>query len=296
MRRYVRAGVLAMLLTALIPAAARAEEGRPLTARTLPAPARPGPTNTGVPAGTVLTPRYGNWVITTAGATYDALDIHGFVTIKAPNVTITRSIIRGGVATANNPGLVTVASIPAATNFRLIDSELVPEFPSVYLDGMRGGNYTLLRDNVHGAVDGAKVIGDNVTIQSSWLHDTVSYPHDPWHNNGPTHNDGVQVLNGTRIRIIGNTIRGGSNSALQVTQGNGVVRDLWFNGNWADGGTCTVNINNYPFPTMSGIVVNDNRFGPNQHNCPIIVTRATQLTALRNVYDDTGLPVPIAHG
>jgi hypothetical protein len=258
--------------------------------------AQPGPTNTGVPAGTVLTQRHSNLVITTPGATYDALDVHGFVTIKAPNVTITRSIIRGGIATGNNPGLVT-ASDPAATNFRLVDSELLPEFPSVYIDGMRGGNYTLLRDNVHGTVDGAKIIGDNVTIQSSWLHDTVSYPQDPSQNNGPTHNDGVQVLSGSRVRIVGNTIGGGSNSALQVTQGNGVVSDLWFNGNWADGGACTVNINNNPLPTMNGIVVNDNRFGhASTYNCPIIVTRATQLTALRNIYGDTGLPVRIAYG
>jgi hypothetical protein len=259
---------------------------------------KPGPLNTGVPSGTVLTRHNGNMIITTPGATYDRLDIHGFVTIQAPNVTITRSIIRGGVApTGSNPGIVTATST-ATTNFRLTDSELVPEFPSVAIDGMRGWNYTLLRVNIHGTSDSAKIIGDNATIQNSWLHDTVYYAHDPWHNNGPSHNDGVQVLNGHHVRILNNTITGGSNSALQVTQGNGAVSDLWFDGNWADGGSCTLNINNYPLPTMSGVIVNDNRFGHHttNANCPVITTRATAPTTLRNVYDDSGAAIVVRYG
>src|SRR5690242_11944876 len=55
---------------------------------------RPGPGNTGVPAGTTLTRHDGNLVITKAGAVYDRLDIHGFVIVKAPDVTIRRSVIR----------------------------------------------------------------------------------------------------------------------------------------------------------------------------------------------------------
>jgi len=267
-------------------------------ASTAPAPiSRPGPTNTGVPAGTALRQYYGNLVVTTAGATYDALDIHGFVTIKAANVTITRSIIRGGIATAGNPGLVTDTDA-AGLNFALRDSELVPEHPSVYIDGIRGANYTVTRTNIHGTVDTAKVIGNNATIQNSWLHDTVHYLVDPAQGGGPSHNDGVQVLNGTKIRILNNTITGADNSGLQVTQGNGAVSDLWFNGNWADGGGCTANINNYPLASMDAVVVNDNRFGHATRvaNCPIIATRATSLTAMRNVYDDTSTAVVIKWG
>ena len=45
---------------------------------------QPGPGNTGVPAGTALTVMNGDLTITTAGATYSGLDIHGFVKVEAP--------------------------------------------------------------------------------------------------------------------------------------------------------------------------------------------------------------------
>jgi hypothetical protein len=261
-------------------------------------PGEPGQSNTGVPAGTRLTQHNGDLIISTPGATYDALDIHGFVFIQAPNVTITRSIIRGGVATSGNVGLVTDTNT-AGTNFVLADSELVPEYPSVYLDGIKGANYTLLRVDIHGTVDSAKVFGNDANIQNSWLHDEVYYAHDPNQGGGFTHNDGVQVLSGTNINIQGNTIEGAHNAALQVTQGHGVVSDLTFDGNWADGGGCSVNINNSPLGYMQDIFVTDNRFGhaTRNPNCPIVATTDTiDLTATGNVYDDTGLPAPVRSG
>jgi hypothetical protein len=258
---------------------------------------KPGPSNTGVPVGTHLTQHSGNITVTVAGTHLNAIDLHGFLTIKAANVLVTNSIIRGGVATSGNPGLVTNTSA-AGTNFVLRDSTVVPEHPSVALDGVRGANYTLTRVNVYGTVDGAKVIGNNVTIQNSWLHNTVYYLHDPYQSGGHTHNDGIQVLNGTKIRLLNNTITTNYNSALQVTQGNGIVHDIWFNGNWADGGGCTVNINNGPLGAMSGVVVDSNRFGHATRvaNCPIVATHAAGMAAARNVYDNTGAAVVIKYG
>jgi hypothetical protein len=268
------------------------------TATVVPAGGKPGSANTGVPAGTVLTQHTGTITVTVAGTHLDAMDIHGFLVIKAANVLVTRSIIRGGVATVGtNPGLVSDTST-AGTNFVLQDSTIVPEHPSVALDGVRGANYTLTRVNVHGTVDGAKVIGNNVTIQNSWLHDTVYYASDPFQGGQHTHNDGVQVLSGTKIRLVNNTITTNYNSALQVTQGNGVVSDIWFNGNWADGGGCSVNINNGPLGTMTGVVVNSNRFGHATRvaNCPIVATRAAGMASSYNVYDDTNAAVVVKYG
>jgi hypothetical protein len=265
-----------------------------LSAAARPTSGQPGQANTGVPVGTALTQHYGDMKMTTAGATYDRLDIHGFVTILAPHVTITRSIIRGGVATSGNPGLVTDTAA-AGTNFVLTDSELVPEHPSVAIDGIRGGNYTLTRDNIHDTVDTAKVLGNDVTIQDSWLHHTVHYTSDPYQSNGPSHNDGVQVLSGTRIRILNNTINGADNSAMQITQGNGAVSALSFTGNWADGGACTVNVADVPLPTMSGITVSDNRFGHTSlyKNCAIIVSPGVSMTATGNTWVGTTEPVVV---
>ncbi len=255
---------------------------------------QPGPANTGVPAGTMLMQSVGNLVITTPGATYDSLDIHGFVTIEAPDVTITRSIIRGGVATASDKGLVTDTD-PRATNFRVYDSELVPEHPSVHLDGIKGWNYTLTRVNIHGTVDGAKIFGDNTTIQNSWLHDTVAYPHDPYQGNGPTHNDAIQVLSGQHIHLTGNTVQGGTNSGLQITQDHGPVSDLAFTGNWADGGACTVNVADKPLTTMTGITVSDNQFGhaSGYPRCAVVISAGVTMTATGNVWAGTTTPVEI---
>ncbi|PZS20418.1 MAG: hypothetical protein DLM57_01540 [Pseudonocardiales bacterium] len=235
----------------------------------------------------------GNLVITSPGATYDALDIHGFVIVLAPNVTIKNSVIRGGVATGD-AGLVTSAD-PAATNFVIEDSELVPENPSVWLDGISGSNYTARRVNIHGTVDGAKANGNNVTIQDSWVHGTVSYPSDPNQGGGPSHNDGIQVLSGNNIQILGNTIQGGTNSALQITQGSGAVSGLSFDGNWADGGACTVNVADTPRPTMTGIDISNNRFGHTStyRNCAIIVSTGVSLSSTGNTWVGTNDPVAI---
>ena len=259
------------------------------------APARPGPDNTGVPAGTVLRQHWGNLTITTPGATYDGLDIHGFVNVKAPNVTITRSIIRGGVGTYSI-GLVTNTT-PTATGLVIQDSDIVPEHPSVWLDGVKGANFTLRRVDVRGTVDNVKVHGDNVTIENSWLHDSKHYAYDPHQTNG-SHNDGVQVLGGRNIRIRNNTITGAYNAALQVTQDFSATTDLQFTGNHVDGGGCTVNLAHKKLASMSGITVSGNRFGRNTryYDCAIIATRGTTLTASNNVWDATGTPVRIRDG
>ncbi len=287
------AAALLLPAAAATPVAAAVPDVVPAAAQVA---ARPGPGTTGVPAGTVLTPYYGNLTITTPGATYDRLDIHGFVTVKAANVRITRSIVRGGVATGNL-GLVTNTT-PSATGFVISDSELVPEHPSVWLDALKGSNYTALRVNAHGTVDTAKIYGDNVRIEASWLHDTQYYASDPNQGGGPTHNDGVQVLGGSHIRILGNTITGASNTALMVTQDYSATTDLVFSRNYADNGWCSVNLNHKPRSGMGVITMAGNRFGGHdtRTNCAIIATGATTLQATGNVWDATGLPVAVRNG
>jgi hypothetical protein len=254
---------------------------------------RPGPGNSGVPAGTNLTQHNGNLVITTPGAVYDALDIHGFVIVKAPDVTIRRSIIRGG-HTDRNTGLVMVTDANAR-NFVLEDSELVPEFASVHLNAIKGWNYTMRRVNAHGTVDIAEIYGDNVRIESSWLHDNTPYANDPNQHGGPSHDDGIQVESGHHITIIGNTITGARNASLMVTQDIGEVGDLVFSGNWVDGGACAVNANAKPLPSMSGLTISGNRFGRNTRipDCSVLSSTTTAIVAEGNVWDDNGLAVRI---
>ena len=253
---------------------------------------QPGPGNTGVPAGTALTVMNGDLTITKAGSVYSGLDIHGFVKVEAPNVTIKDSIIRGGVAPADI-GLVNDTD-DSATNFLIEDSELVPMDPSVQIDGIKGWNYTALRLNIHGTTDGAKMYGPNATIEDSYIHGLVTYAHDPDQGGKQSHNDGVQILSGTNLKIIGNTIEGGSNSALMITQDHGTTSDVMFANNWVSGGACSINMTPEPKASLSGISLDNNIFTDNStKHCPILDTTHTDLSVAGNVFAGTGLPVPV---
>jgi hypothetical protein len=227
----------------------------------------------------------GDLTITTAGATYSGLDIHGFVYVQAPNVTIEKSIIRGGTPTTS-VGLVNDV-VAAGTNFTLRDSELVPSTPNVYIDGIHGANYTAIRVNIHGTADGAKMFGDNSTVEESWIHDLTAFASDPYQGGGASHDDDVQVLGGHDLTIINNTLSGGNNSAVQVTQTTGSVTNLTINGNLVGGGACSVNLQDAPLTSMSGITVDSNVFTrTSQYNCPITAYAGVSFSHLGDTWSD----------
>lgn len=254
---------------------------------------RPGPATTGVPDGTRLTRHDGDLVITTPGAHYDALDVRGFVVVRAPDVTITRSLVRGGRQDGNR-GLVTVDD-SRAKGFTIEDSTLVPDHPSVWYDGIKGSGFTARRVDISGTVDNVKVYGDDVLVEDSWLHDSSWFRSDPNQGGGATHNDGVQVLGGSRITIRGNSIDGASNGGVQVTQDHSPVRGMSFTGNWVDDGTCSVKIHHKGEGSAPQVAVRDNRFGLGQSivGCAVLATWRTDLAASGNVWDATSLPVVV---
>ena len=208
-------------------------------------------------------------------------------------MTIERSILRGGIP----HGDTALVKVVSGTNVLVEDSELVPEYPSVQIDGIRGANYTALRDDIHGTTDGSKVTGDNVTITDSYVHDLPFWAHDPDQGGKPAHNDGVEIFVGRNLHITDNAfyIASYGNSAMQVNQNLGTVTDLHFTGNYADGGHCTVNLVHIPRSSMTGIQVDDNRFGRDTSiaNCAIFAEYGVTLTDVNDVWDDTGLPVTL---
>ncbi|WP_339569124.1 hypothetical protein [Pseudokineococcus sp. 5B2Z-1] len=254
---------------------------------------KPGAATTGVPDGTKLTRHDGDLVITTPGARYDSLDVHGFVVVRAPDVTITRSLIRGGRQTGNR-GLVTVDD-SRSRNFTIEDSTLKPDHPSVWYDGIKGSGFTARRVDISGTVDNIKIYGDDVLVEDSWLHDSRWFASDPNQGGGPTHNDGVQVLGGSRITFRGNSITGASNGAVQVTQDYSPVMGLTFVGNWLSGGTCSVKINHKGEASRPQVAVRDNRFGLGQSiaGCAVLATSRTDLSSSGNVWDATSLPIVV---
>jgi hypothetical protein len=260
---------------------------------------KPGPGNTGVPAGTRLTTVNGNQVYSTDNQVISGLDIHGFVEITARHVTIKNSIIRGGPNPKCNSAVLYVSQdFHSDASATVQDSEISPSYPSPCLDGMWLVNTTLTRMNIHGAVDGLKAF-DNVTVQDSWVHDLSWFASDPNQGGGATHNDAVQTYEGNKhitLRHNNLTLNANANAAYMVSQDLGkVVTDIHITDNWLDGGGCTLNFAHGTGPTpMTGIYITNNRFGRHStFGCPILVSTKTVLSQNSgNVWDDNGQPIP----
>jgi hypothetical protein len=249
---------------------------------------KPSAETTGVKSGTTLTRHDGDITVTTDGTVLSNLDIHGFVTVRAKDVRITNCIVRGGKSKGVATGLITNYGFAGLV---ITDTDVIPEFPSVYFDGIKGSDFTATRVHVRGGVDSVKIHGSNVTISDSLLENTTYYSSDPQQGGGPTHNDNIQTLYGTNLKVIGNTIRGAQNFAVLggATRGN---LDLVVQDNWLDGGHCTVKLqilNGYAETAK----VTGNKFGPNRavSSCAFTAYPAVSLTQNSNIFELTGAAV-----
>ena len=252
---------------------------------------RPNAGNTGVPPGVTLTVVEGDLVVTDDGASVDARDVHGFLIIRASNVHVTRCLVRGR-ATSGNASVIDVQS---GTGAVIEDTEVAVAFPSAGVDGFGGSHFTVRRLDIHGGVDGMKA-GSASTIEYTYIHDLMSFDHDPNQGGGPTHNDAIQILEGTTIHVTGNTLlpAKSQNAAIQITEDFGTVTDVHVDANYADGGGCTFNFSHKGAASLDGLTTTNNRFGRNSFfNCPILKSTQTHLDSSGDVWDDDGTPVPI---
>lgn len=132
-----------------------------------PASGWPDASNTGVPAGTVLTVIPGDYTITGPG-TYDALDIRGTLHIRADGVTVTRSKVANVVTTDTG-----------ARSFTITDSEL----HSTNLDFKvfsTDRNFTVLRSEISGGNSGGMC--SNCFLQDNWIHNPSVLPSNDTHH------------------------------------------------------------------------------------------------------------------
>lgn len=250
------------------------------TSPTTSAPAsstKPGPSNTGVPAGTTLTTYTGPLTITTDGTVIDSKDIKGALIIRAKNVTIRNSKIHDDMSAVAG---INVQDSGSAT---ITDSEIYN-----FQVGIVYNNFTATRLNMHDiSFDGIKM-GSNATIQNSWLHSPKPSSDAHW--------DGIQVQAGVINTLIkGNFIDAtgaDTNSALflvpdleQSTNG-----PLTATGNWLGGGNYTTYIlRGRTGNVISNISVTNNRFGHGAKYGPAYVN--VPVTWSGNVWDDTGKTV-----
>lgn len=228
----------------------------------------PDETNTGVPAGIVLTSS-GSITVTTAGTVIDKKDISGQVIIRANNVTIRNSRITSGdyYPIDNNNG---------NTGLLVEDTEIKGTNSNV-TSLMSFANYTARRVNIYGGADGFKA-DSNVLIEDSYIHDLAV--------SAGSHNDGIQTTGGSNVTIRHTTCKlstfVGANACIQIG-------DEWApNSNWLvennllDGGGWTINAGATQSNTMRFL---NNRF---TRNASYGVGSPSGAVWTGNYYDDNG--------
>ena len=243
-----------------------------------------------------LTKHQGNLTITSPGV-YDGLDISGYVVIKAPDVTLRRCIVRGGPPVTQG-GNAVISIVRGAAGFLVEDVTITPAYPNDRLNGINVNQPgTIRRCNISGTVDGVMVYGNGVTIEDSYLHDFATLP-TTTQADGKTHNDGVQIQAGSGIVIRRNNIKGGSTSAIIITQDAGTVGDLTIDDNDIDGGSASINIVTNGLP-LSNIKIRRNHFGRGQRLAgKAILANAKHCVPdiTGSVWADTGEPVKVSKG
>lgn len=252
---------------------------------------KPGAGTAGVPAGTSLRVHNGDLRITQPGTVIDGWDIRGYVEIQADNVTIKRSMIRGGAAATSNRALV--EAWWQYKNFVIEDSTLKASSYSLHIDGISGSNFTARRLNISGVVDPVKVIGSNVTVTDSWLHDTIHSDNDPNQSDGRTHDDNVQIVGGSNIVLRGNVMTDSHNAAIMISQGYAPTTSVRIENNWLGNGVCTINVSNSGAggagKPIQGLQITGNRFAPGTEGtrCPMRLPSGTPIQLTANVWDNT---------
>ncbi len=269
LRAAVATSVVALAATILPATAATAA---PVIDRPTAGPASmPGATNTGVPAGTTLRVHRGNLVITTPGTVISGLDIYGSVDVRAKNVTIRNSIIRGDSAGSQD---FLVRSASSTASLTITNSTLRASVENYRVNGLRGWNINASRLNISRVIDPAHFWGaGNVQLRDSWIHDNLHYANDPGWGGRPSHDDGIQIQSGSGYWITGNRIEGAHNAAIMVTQDAGRVSNVMIRDNFLDHGACTINLHDKGKGQFQNIDIRDNLFGANStYNCQVIRT------------------------
>jgi nitrous oxidase accessory protein NosD len=112
-----------------------------------------------------LAPYNGNLVINTPGAVIQGLDIRGSVTINAPNVTLQNCRVTSGDFAA-------VRIKDGVSGVIVQDCEIDALGQG---QGIHGGG-TILRNNIHDAVDGIDLTISNTLIQDNYIHEMRGPP------------------------------------------------------------------------------------------------------------------------
>lgn len=260
-----------------------------------PAAGFPGSGSTGVPAKKKLRVHRGDLVIKTAGKVVDGLEVHGKVSVEAPNVTVrnTRVIVPTGSETAGISN-----NNDSGRGMLVRNVEVLAENAAPGVNGVVGHDFTLESSEIHHVTDQVHITGSNVTVRDNWFHDNYHFESDPYQGGGASHDDSIQIIGGSNITIADNRFTGAYNAGVQITQSIRDVDGVTIRDNLLGGGGCTVNIAEKGRGPVDGLVIRDNRFLSDQRidGCAIIHPSSTKVNHSGNVWDDTGRPVALSRG
>lgn len=134
----------------------------------------PGPGNTGVPAGTVLTDYTGSTDIYADNVTIDSKVVRGLIRVGGANFTLRNSLVLGAI---------TVIDSMPQHSMTLVDSKVdgrnanLPDYKSV-----TGENIAMTRMELTGSFSGG--VCSDCTILDSWIHAPYTTPDSPAHMSG----------------------------------------------------------------------------------------------------------------
>jgi hypothetical protein len=251
----------------------------------------PGASNTGVPAGTTLSPYTGPSTISTAGTVIDGKSM-GCITVRAPGVVIRNSKIscQGGYAVYVPDGSFT------GTPLTVEDSEVDCKLTGG--NGLGEANITVRRVDIQGCENGFD-INQNLMIQDSYVHDL--------YNSGSAHTDGAQMaaghyengqlVSGSRnVTFLHNTIYGmgadGSFGTSAIISNRGADRDILIQNNLMAGGAVALYCEQGATGTNYRVLDNhfSTRFGPKVGYYGVSTDCSDEVQS-GNVYHETGQPV-----
>lgn len=214
---------------------------------TSPALRWPDAANTGAPANVALKPS-GGIVVTTPGAVISGLDVHGMVTINAPDVTVANSRI-----TAASFSVVQIA--PGVTGTIVKNCEINGVGNDNAGSNGISGEGTFIGNNIYNVENGVNVTGPSV-IRDNYIHDLLA--------SGSPHYDGVQIDGGHDVTISHNTIINSyaQTSAIMIDNYFSPVSNIKVDGNRLLGGGYTVySDGRFKGGTVSGVSFTNNRMG-----------------------------------
>jgi hypothetical protein len=242
--------------------------------------------------GVRLTPYTGPMMITTPGTVIDARDVRGTLLIRADDVTITRSRVRGHIDTGygDHRGIL------------IRDVEVDAGNDDGFLAAIGSSGFACTRCNVHNAGQGFNITSD-VTIQDSYVHDLFGQE--------DSHNEPIVSNGGGGFTIVHNELVGSFNSAttgggmsasLALYGDSGPIHDVLVRHNrfsLGDGGSYCVyagSVPDKPHPLAHNTRFLENRFSRVQPDCGRHGPASSYDDAngnvwSGNVWDDTGATV-----